>query len=79
MNTNQYLTLHTEHSLNVTLKMHICVGLPPCKKKKVKLSPLTGRGSLQGCEILRITHCTYNRLIDGSKVVILTHRLRSTP
>jgi hypothetical protein len=34
---------------------------------------------LWGCEMLRIPHCLDSRLIDGGKVVRLTHRLRSTP
>jgi hypothetical protein len=32
-----------------------------------------------GCEMLRISHCLDNRLTDGSEVVGLTHRQRSTP
>jgi hypothetical protein len=34
--------------------------------------PVTGRGNLQGCEMLRIPHCLDNRLTDGG-------RPRSTP
>jgi hypothetical protein len=30
--------------------------------KKVELSPLTGRGELQSCEMLRISHCIDNQL-----------------
>jgi hypothetical protein len=49
------------------------------KKSKSKPIPITGRGSLQGCEMLRIPHCLDNRLTDGGKVVGLTHRPRSAP
>jgi hypothetical protein len=31
----------------------------------------TGRGGLQGCEMLRIPHCLDRRLTDGGKVVSL--------
>jgi hypothetical protein len=43
-----------------------------------KAIPITGRGGLWGCEMLRIPHCLGNRLTDGSKVVRLMHRPRST-
>jgi hypothetical protein len=32
-----------------------------------------------GCEMLRISHCLDNRLIDGGKVVSPTHRPLFTP
>jgi hypothetical protein len=41
---------------------------------KVKAIPVTGRGGLQGCEILRIPHCLDNMVIDGGKVVSSTHQ-----
>jgi hypothetical protein len=41
--------------------------------------PVTGRGGLQGCQMLRIPHCLDNRLIDGGKVVSPTHRPHFTP
>jgi hypothetical protein len=41
--------------------------------------PVTDRGGIYGCEILRIQHCLENRLTDGGKVVSPTHRPRSTP
>jgi hypothetical protein len=45
-----------------------------------KAIPVTGRGGLQGCGMLRIPHCLDNRLTnDGSKVVSLKHRLHFTP
>jgi hypothetical protein len=44
----------------------------------VKAIPLTGRGGLQACEMLRIPHCIDIGLTDGGKVVSLTHRPRST-
>jgi hypothetical protein len=40
---------------------------------------VTGRGGLQGCQVLRISHCIHNRLTHGGKVVSLTRRLRPTP
>jgi hypothetical protein len=49
----------------------------PAKKKRA--IHVTGRGGLKGCEMLRIPHCTDNRLIDGSETVRITHRPRSTP
>jgi hypothetical protein len=41
--------------------------------------PVTGGGSLQASEMLRISHCLDNRHTDGGEVVSLTHRPRSTP
>jgi hypothetical protein len=41
--------------------------------------PVTGRGGLQGWEMLRIPHCLDNRLRDGGKAVSPTHQPRSTP
>jgi hypothetical protein len=38
--------------------------------------PVTGR---EGFEKLRVPHCLYNRLRDGSKVVSPTNQPRSTP
>jgi hypothetical protein len=35
--------------------------------------PLTGRGGLYGCEMLKIPHCLDNRLTVGGKFVSLTH------
>jgi hypothetical protein len=43
-------------------------------KEKSKGIPVTGRGGLQSCEMLRISHCLDNRLTDGGKVVSPTHR-----
>jgi hypothetical protein len=43
---------------------------------KSKAIPVTGRGGLQGCDMLRIPHCLDNRLTDGGEVVSLTHRQR---
>jgi hypothetical protein len=39
---------------------------------------MTGRGGLQACEMIRISHCLNNRLTDGGEVVILTRQPRST-
>jgi hypothetical protein len=48
-------------------------------KFKAKLSiPVTGRGGLLGCEMLRIPHCIDSRLTIGGEVVNPTHRPRST-
>jgi hypothetical protein len=48
-------------------------------KIKSKAIPVTGCGRLQGCEMLRITHCLGNWLTDGTKVVSLVRWLHSTP
>jgi hypothetical protein len=44
---------------------------------KNKAIPVTGRGGLLGCEMLKISHCLHNRLTAGGKVVNPTHRPRS--
>jgi hypothetical protein len=49
------------------------------KEKFVKLSPLTGRAGLKGCEMLRIPYCLDSRLTDGGKAVSPTHRPSFTP
>jgi hypothetical protein len=46
---------------------------------QAKAIPVTGRGRLQGCEMLRIPHCLENWLTDGGKVVSPTHRPQLTP
>jgi hypothetical protein len=48
-------------------------------KQKASIIPLTGRGDLYGCEMLRIPHCLDKRLIDGGKVVTPTHQPHFTP
>jgi hypothetical protein len=48
-------------------------------KSKSKAIPVTSRGGLQGCEMLRIPHCPDNLFTDGNKVVNPTHQLCSTP
>jgi hypothetical protein len=40
---------------------------------------VTGRGGLQGFEILRIPHCLDNRITNGGEVVSLKRRPRFTP
>jgi hypothetical protein len=45
---------------------------------KSKDIPITCRGSLWGCEMLRIPYCVYSRLTDGGEVVSLTSRLPCT-
>jgi hypothetical protein len=47
--------------------------------KKVKAIPVTGRGGLEDCEMLRIPHYLDILLTDGGKVVSLMHRPRPTP
>jgi hypothetical protein len=43
-----------------------------------KVILVTGRGGLQGCEMLRIPRCLDNWLTDGGEVVSLMRRPRST-
>jgi hypothetical protein len=45
---------------------------------KSKAIPVTRRGGLYGCEMLRMPHCLDNRLIDDCEVISLTRRSRST-
>jgi hypothetical protein len=49
------------------------------QQKKSKAIPVTGRGSLRGCEVLKIPLCLDNWLTDSGKIVSLTHWPRSTP
>jgi hypothetical protein len=49
------------------------------KNSKSKAIPVTYRGGLYGCEILRIPLCLDNRLTDGGEVVSLTRGQLSTP
>jgi hypothetical protein len=35
--------------------------------------PVTGRGSVSGCEMLMIPHCLENWLTEGDEFVGLTH------
>jgi hypothetical protein len=46
---------------------------------ETKAIPVTGRGDLKGCDILRIAHCLDNRLTDGGKIVSPTHLPRFIP
>jgi hypothetical protein len=39
---------------------------------------ITGCGGLQGCDITRVPHSLDSLLTDGSEIVRLTRRLRST-
>jgi hypothetical protein len=48
-------------------------------KKKSKAIPVTGRGDLWGCGMLRIPQCLDNQIMDGGKVVSPTHQLLFTP
>jgi hypothetical protein len=40
--------------------------------------PVTGRGSLEGCEMLKIPYCLDTRLTDVGEVLSLTRRPSST-
>jgi hypothetical protein len=35
---------------------------------KSKANSVTVRGGQQGCELLKISHCLYNRLTDGGEL-----------
>jgi hypothetical protein len=48
-------------------------------KKKCKSIPVTGRGGLYGCEMLRIPLCIDSWLTDDGEVVSPTHRPLCTP
>jgi hypothetical protein len=50
-----------------------------CFRAPIKKKPVTGRGGLQGCDMLRVPHCLDNLLIDGGKVVSPSHRPHFTP
>jgi hypothetical protein len=56
--------------------MAICfyVKIPLGARGEGKAIPVTGRGGLEGCDMLWIPHCLDNRLIDGGKVVSPTHQ-----
>jgi hypothetical protein len=47
--------------------------------QNVTAIPITDRGGLQGCEMLRIPHCLDTRLIDSGNVVSPMHRSHFTP
>jgi hypothetical protein len=49
------------------------------RRKISKAFPVTGRGGLYGCEVLRTPHCLENQLTDGGEVVSATHLPRSAP
>jgi hypothetical protein len=38
-------------------------------KSKIKAIPVTGRGGLWDCEMLRISHCLNNRLTANCEIV----------
>jgi hypothetical protein len=42
----------------------------PTQIKLSKAIPVTGRGGLQGCEILRIPHCLGNRLTVNWEILV---------
>jgi hypothetical protein len=46
---------------------------------KAKAIPVTGRGSLWGCHMIRVPYYLNIRLTDGGKVVSPTHWPRSIP
>jgi hypothetical protein len=41
--------------------------------------PVTGRGGVKCCGMLKITQCSDSRLTDGGEVATLTNRPRSIP
>jgi hypothetical protein len=49
------------------------------KVKTSKAIPVTGRGGLWGCEMLRVPHFLVNRLIDAGKFVSPMHRTQPQP
>jgi hypothetical protein len=49
------------------------------KFTETKAAPVTDRGGLWGCMLLRISHHLDNSLTDGADVITLTVRLQSTP
>jgi hypothetical protein len=53
---------HGQFRINATLFTSI---LLPSRKSSI---PVTRRGDLERCEMLRISHCIDNRLTDGGKV-----------
>jgi hypothetical protein len=65
------ISLHGEVNSYVIQLCFLC--------KKLKAIPVTGRGSLQGYEMLRIPHCLDNQLTGGGEFASLTRRPRSTP
>jgi hypothetical protein len=69
-----HLIMTSDDNLNST-KLSII----PFLLIKSEAIPVTGRGCLQGCEMLKIPHCLDSRLTDGGKVVSPLHRPRSTP
>jgi hypothetical protein len=74
--TNYKLTDYRHTSRAVLIPMSI---LELSIEKEVKSICVTGRGDLQGCEMLKIPHCLDNRLTDGGNVVRPTQRPRSIP
>jgi hypothetical protein len=49
--------------MRTTCSAHLEVSPRNIKVKKKKAIPVTGRGDLYGCEMLRIPHCLENRLV----------------
>jgi hypothetical protein len=82
---NSALVLDASHAYSISRSMNTKLKLVNCKanvhrnrtrkvKKKSKAIPVTGRGGLWGCKMLRIPHRLDNRLTDGGKVVSPTSR-----
>jgi hypothetical protein len=57
---------------------HSHIGFVTSEKHVSKAIPVTVRGGLERCEMLRIPHCLDSRFTDGGKVVRITDRLRCT-
>jgi hypothetical protein len=80
---HHYVTTAT-HSVCTSLSL---VTVQPRLDYQLRLSfytivlaiPVTGRGGLYGCLMLRIPHCLDDQLRDDGKVVSPTYRPRSSP
>jgi hypothetical protein len=68
------LTYFSTYKINKSV-IHTSIFLWRYNTLKIKSIPVTDRGGLQGCEMLKIPHCLDNRLTDGGKVVSPTHWL----
>jgi hypothetical protein len=47
--------------------------------RKLQILPVTGRGSLKVCEVLKISCCLQKQLPDSNLIVSLTHLPRLIP
>jgi hypothetical protein len=72
------VTVVTQSVTVVTQSVAVVTLWKEVNKYKCKTIPVTGRGVLRGCEMLRIPHCLDNQPEDGGEVASFKHRLRST-